>query len=57
MKVSLLHPSTFKLDGGAMFGIIPKPLWERKIKADELNRIPMSLRVVLIETAKKKDSN
>lgn len=54
MKVSLLHPSTFKLDGGAMFGIIPKPLWERKIKADELNRIPMSLRVVLIETAKKK---
>ncbi|MCO4752830.1 MAG: MBL fold metallo-hydrolase [Bacteriovoracaceae bacterium] len=54
MKISLLHPSTFKLDGGAMFGIIPKPLWERKIRPDELNRIPMSLRVVLIETKNKK---
>ncbi|MEX0798009.1 MAG: MBL fold metallo-hydrolase [Bacteriovoracaceae bacterium] len=54
MKVSLLHPATFKLDGGAMFGIIPKPLWERKIKPDELNRIHMSLRVVLLETRNKK---
>lgn len=54
MKVSLLHPATFKLDGGAMFGIIPRPLWERKIKPDELNRINMSLRVVLIETSHKK---
>lgn len=54
MKISLLHPATFKLDGGAMFGIIPKPLWERKIKPDELNRISMSLRVVLIETKNKK---
>lgn len=54
MKISLLHPATFKLDGGAMFGIIPKPLWEKKIKADELNRIHMSLRVVLIETEHKK---
>lgn len=54
MKISLLHPATFKLDGGAMFGIIPKPLWEKKIKADEFNRIPMSLRVVLLETTNKK---
>jgi glyoxylase-like metal-dependent hydrolase (beta-lactamase superfamily II) len=48
-KVTLLHPATFKLDGGAMFGIIPKPLWEKKISADEFNRINMSLRVVLIQ--------
>lgn len=54
MNVTLLHPATFRLDGGAMFGIIPKPLWERKIKPDEFNRIPMSLRVVLIETKNKK---
>lgn len=47
-KVTLLHPATFKLDGGAMFGIIPKPLWEKKIISDDLNRIAMSLRVVLI---------
>jgi len=49
-KITLLHPATFKLDGGAMFGIIPKPLWAKKIMPDEFNRILMSLRVVLIQT-------
>ena len=52
-SISLLHPANFKLDGGAMFGIIPKPLWEKKIAADEFNRILMSLRVVLIQTKNK----
>lgn len=46
----VLHPSVFKLDGGAMFGIIPKPLWSKAIAADELNRIEMALRVLLIKT-------
>ncbi len=54
MKKYILHPAQFKLDGGAMFGIIPKPLWSKNIIADELNRIPMSLRVVYLETAKRK---
>lgn len=45
-----LHPATFKLDGGAMFGIIPKPLWEKQIPADELNRIHLSLRVLCVRT-------
>jgi len=54
MKKHLLHPATFKLDGGAMFGIIPKPLWSKKIPADELNRIPMALRVVYLETKNRK---
>lgn len=53
MKTTILHPATFKLDGGAMFGIIPKPLWEKKIKADDFNRINMSLRVVLFQTENK----
>tara|TARA_Y100000768_G_scaffold388980_1_gene389603 strand:+ start:5285 stop:6151 length:867 start_codon:yes stop_codon:yes gene_type:complete len=52
-KLHLLHPATFALDGGAMFGIIPKPLWEKKIKPDELNRIPMALRVMLVQTKNK----
>lgn len=52
-KYFALHPAVFKLDGGAMFGIIPKPLWSRAIPADELNRIELSLRVLLIRTAKK----
>src|SRR5690606_5197532 len=50
-KYFALHPAVFKLDGGAMFGIIPKPLWSKVIPADELNRIQLSLRVMLIQTA------
>lgn len=49
-KYAILHPAVFKLDGGAMFGIIPKPLWSKYIPADELNRIQLSLRVMLIQT-------
>jgi glyoxylase-like metal-dependent hydrolase (beta-lactamase superfamily II) len=54
MKKYIIHPATFKLDGGAMFGIIPKPLWEKKIKPDELNRILMSLRVIYVDMGDKK---
>ncbi|MBW2567865.1 MAG: MBL fold metallo-hydrolase [Deltaproteobacteria bacterium] len=39
----------FVLDGGAMFGIVPKILWERKIPADEKNLIPMNARSLLIQ--------
>ena len=38
-----------RLDGGAMFGVVPKPLWERRIPPDERNRIPLALRCLLIE--------
>ena len=38
-----------RLDGGAMFGVVPKPLWERRIPADERNRIPLALRCLLVE--------
>ncbi|HEY9449206.1 MAG TPA: MBL fold metallo-hydrolase, partial [Gemmatimonadaceae bacterium] len=38
-----------QLDGGAMFGVVPKPLWERRIPADARNRIPMGMRCLLIE--------
>lgn len=37
------------LDGGAMFGVVPKPLWERRIAPDDRNRIPLALRCLLIE--------
>lgn len=52
-KYFVLHPAKFRLDGGAMFGIIPKPLWERGAPADSLNRIDMSLRVLFIQTDKR----
>lgn len=46
----ILQPSKFKLDGGAMYGIIPKPLWEQKSPPDEQNRIDLALRLLLIKT-------
>jgi len=42
-----LMESRFALDGGAMFGIIPKPLWEKTNPADDLNRIRMAARCLL----------
>jgi len=44
-----LEPARFKLDGGAMFGIIPKPLWNKVHPADEQNRIDLALRLILIK--------
>src|SRR5437667_11617786 len=37
------------LDGGAMFGVVPKPLWERRITPDERNRIRLAMRCLLVE--------
>ncbi|HXI33893.1 MAG TPA: MBL fold metallo-hydrolase [Gemmatimonadales bacterium] len=37
------------LDGGAMFGVVPKPLWERRIPPDARNRIPLAMRCLLVE--------
>ncbi|MGB7211280.1 MAG: MBL fold metallo-hydrolase [Gemmatimonadales bacterium] len=37
------------LDGGAMFGVVPKPLWTRRIPADDRNRIPLAMRCLLVE--------
>lgn len=52
-KYFSLEPARFKLDGGAMFGIIPKPLWNKVHPADEMNRIELALRLILIQTAGK----
>ncbi|MGH7617811.1 MAG: MBL fold metallo-hydrolase [Gemmatimonadaceae bacterium] len=38
-----------RLDGGAMFGVVPKTLWEKRIAADERNRIQLGMRCLLIE--------
>jgi len=38
-----------QLDGGAMFGVVPKPLWQRRIQPDERNRIPLGMRCLLLE--------
>lgn len=38
----------FRLDGGAMFGVVPKTMWERLLPPDEFNRIPMAMRILLV---------
>jgi glyoxylase-like metal-dependent hydrolase (beta-lactamase superfamily II) len=47
--VHALQAGGQKLDGGAMFGVVPKPLWERRIAPDERNRIPLGMRCLLVE--------
>ena len=52
MKLYSVETGNFKLDGGAMFGVVPKSLWERTNPADSKNRIQMSSRCLLIEDGK-----
>jgi glyoxylase-like metal-dependent hydrolase (beta-lactamase superfamily II) len=49
LRVHALQAGLQQLDGGAMFGVVPKTLWERKIPADARNRIPLGMRCLLIE--------
>ena len=53
MKLYSVETGNFKLDGGAMFGVVPKSLWEKTNPADSKNRIQMSSRCLLIEDGKK----
>jgi glyoxylase-like metal-dependent hydrolase (beta-lactamase superfamily II) len=43
-----LSDGTLRLDGGAMFGVVPKPLWERRAPADDRNRIRLAMRPLLV---------
>ncbi len=54
LRLHLLEGGRFALDGGAMFGVVPKTLWSRSIQPDERNRIPMASHPLLIETPEKK---
>ena len=49
MKIHPLNTGNFKLDGGAMFGVVPKSLWSRTNKPDENNMCSWSMRSILIE--------
>ena len=49
LTVHAIQAGGQKLDGGAMFGVVPKPLWERRIPADARNRIPLGMRCLLVE--------
>lgn len=49
MRIYPIETGNFKLDGGAMFGVVPKSLWERTNPADDKNMISMGMRCMLIE--------
>ena len=49
-----VRDGTFALDGGAMFGVVPKPLWERKQPPDERNRIQLAARCLLIDDGERR---
>ena len=49
MKAHALEAGYLRLDGGAMFGVVPKTLWEKRIIADQRNRIRLAMRCLLLE--------
>jgi glyoxylase-like metal-dependent hydrolase (beta-lactamase superfamily II) len=48
IEVLPVHGGNFYLDGGAMFGVVPKTLWEKKAPADERNRIRLAANSLLV---------
>lgn len=53
LEVLHLHGGNFYLDGGAMFGVVPKPLWEKKSTPDSRNRIKLAASSLLVRTQNK----
>ena len=51
-ELTVLSDGFYFLDGGAMFGVVPKPLWEKRAPADEQNRILLGLNTVVVRTGK-----
>lgn len=49
MNLYSVNTGNFKLDGGAMFGVVPKSIWHKLYPADDSNMIPMAMRCLLIE--------
>lgn len=54
MKISVVHSGNFKLDGGAMFGVVPKTIWNKLNPSDENNLCNWAMRCLLVETGERK---
>ncbi len=52
-KLHAINSGLFSLDGGAMFGIVPKPLWQKTNPADDANRIKLATRNLLLQAGKR----
>jgi glyoxylase-like metal-dependent hydrolase (beta-lactamase superfamily II) len=51
-ELTICTDGTYKLDGGAMFGVVPKTLWQKRAVADEQNRILLGLNTVVVRTGR-----
>jgi glyoxylase-like metal-dependent hydrolase (beta-lactamase superfamily II) len=51
-ELTVCTDGTYLLDGGAMFGVVPKPLWQKRIAADADNRVLLGLNSVIVRTGK-----
>jgi glyoxylase-like metal-dependent hydrolase (beta-lactamase superfamily II) len=49
IRYDVLSDGRFRLDGGAMFGVVPKPAWEKRLPADEHNRVELGLNCLLLQ--------
>lgn len=52
LELTPLLDGLFRLDGGAMFGVVPKPLWQRRARPDDRNRITLGVRPLLVRGEK-----
>lgn len=53
LEFAIVNDGTFWLDGGTMFGVVPKPLWERRMRPDDRNRIRMGMNSLVIRAGGK----
>jgi glyoxylase-like metal-dependent hydrolase (beta-lactamase superfamily II) len=51
-ELTVLSDGPYFLDGGAMFGVVPKPMWEKRAPADDFNRILLGTNTVMVRTGK-----
>jgi methylmalonyl-CoA epimerase len=51
LQLTTLHDGGFRLDGGAMFGVVPRPLWEKVAPPDDRHRIQLAMRPLLVESS------
>src|SRR6266550_7363119 len=49
-ELTAISDGIYHLDGGVFFGVVPKVMWERKVKADEKNLVPSGLNSVVVRT-------
>ena len=53
-RIEIVPDTEFRLDGGAMFGVVPRIVWERVMPPDEVNRVTLNMNCVFIDTGREK---